>query len=463
MEAPPTIVHLVHGTWPYGPFRRRPKRGAKPAWFEKRSAVLRAFEKNANVPIEFRTFLWSGKNSHTERRLASSALHTHLQKALEERPDTRHVVIAHSHGGTVAASCLASQSILIPGTPRIKALICLASPFTYLHEATTAEEESFTKRIARAVGGLIIVFALFRWPDMTRLHMLALCSIYVLVYVFTVLLVIALVKFEPRHGFEYRAIHRLIPTFVLRGTRDEAALTIGVTQAMNMFLRVPLTLADSGWSRKLTYLPSIPGTILSVLMGIVGLIAVGRLFEAPEFSTAQIVFLFWLVADLVAISLAFAGYAVAALAVGFFDFRAWPRTVIEVDAAPQMKEVSFKSYSDIGDVEAVTLRHGLYENHGVQREIGLIIRSVSKGETPKLLSEEEADLELESAQIEEDQKQGRTKTLLVGFIQKEDVYWGSLDPEPNDRRVVVNFLGTEFSGTTDWVRLGPLSGPDESS
>ena len=26
-----------------------------------------------------------------------------------------------------------------------------------------------------------------------------------------------------------------------------------------------------------------------------------------------------------------------------------------------MKEVSFKSYSDIDDVEATTLRHGLYE------------------------------------------------------------------------------------------------------
>ena len=134
MEAPQTIVRLSHGTWPYGPFRHRRKPGAKPAWFEEGSAVRQAFEENANVPIEFRIFLWSGKNSHTDRRQASSALYDHLQEALEERPDTRHVVIAHSHGGTVAARCLASKShrpYNIPWTPRIKSLICIASPFAY--------------------------------------------------------------------------------------------------------------------------------------------------------------------------------------------------------------------------------------------------------------------------------------------------------------------------------------------
>ena len=71
-----------------------------------------------------------------------------------------------------------------------------------------------------------------------------------------------------------------------------------------------------------------------------------------------------------------------------------------------MKEVSFKSYSDIDDVEATTLRHGLYESRGVQREIGLILRSVSRGEPPRLLSDEEATLDLERAQTDEDQRQG---------------------------------------------------------
>ena len=124
-------------------------------------------------------------------------------------------------------------------------------------------------------------------------------------------------KFEPNTGFEYHTIDRLIPTFILRGTRDEAALTIGLAQAMNMLLRIPWKVTESSWSRTLTYLPSIPGAILSLLIGFGSLFAIAKLPEPPDFSGEQILLLLFVLADLIPACLSISGYATVALAVGF--------------------------------------------------------------------------------------------------------------------------------------------------
>jgi hypothetical protein len=98
----PVIVHLVHGTWPFGPFGRL--FGAKKAWFEDGSPFQKAVESLADRPLEFQPFPWSGRNSVMARLNASEKLAHHLEQLQKNKPSARHVIIAHSQGGGDGAS-----------------------------------------------------------------------------------------------------------------------------------------------------------------------------------------------------------------------------------------------------------------------------------------------------------------------------------------------------------------------
>src|SRR5450432_3040238 len=115
-----TIVHLVHGTWPYGwifqwrnRFRLFPRRictkrykSAKrraAAWFHRRSAFRKEVTFALGVEaIKFVSFRWSGANSFTARRDAAGRLRQHLCRWVALYPNACHLIVAHSHGGTVA-------------------------------------------------------------------------------------------------------------------------------------------------------------------------------------------------------------------------------------------------------------------------------------------------------------------------------------------------------------------------
>jgi pimeloyl-ACP methyl ester carboxylesterase len=388
MDTTPVVVHLIHGTWPYGFFRRTP--GKRPAWFEDGSAVRKAIAESADVPIDFRAFPWSGRNSHAARTLAARILYDHIQAALEERPEKKHVIIAHSHGGTVAARCLALQSSLIPGVPRIKAFICLATPFTYLSRISRADEGNFGACLSAAVFAMFALLVAKVRPGFPNHNVWRYVAIGAFLrLVLLPLSILMLTRFEPVLGYGNSSIHRSIPTFILRGTRDEAALTIGLAQALNMVLRLPskLAVSTSKLSGLLPSLRSMGHTI--VFAPLVGLF-LWKFASLPDMSFWKFLCLVFLVDDGITGGLVIAGYTVNALTVGFLDFRSWPNTIVEVDAVPPMKECSFKGYSDLEDIETTSLRHGLYENKGVQREIGLIIRSVALGQAPRLVSEDEA-------------------------------------------------------------------------
>jgi pimeloyl-ACP methyl ester carboxylesterase len=86
----------------------------------------------SDASIDVRVFRWSGRNSVTERGRAALDFVAHLEAALDEDPDSRHVILAHSHGGTVAAHALSIAPIPANAVPRVKAFICMATPFTHL-------------------------------------------------------------------------------------------------------------------------------------------------------------------------------------------------------------------------------------------------------------------------------------------------------------------------------------------
>src|SRR5262249_9233272 len=93
-------------------------------WFEEGSqfrAALDAALKSVSLDWPIRAFLWSGANSVHARDRAASELSEELRKDLQD-PNATAVIIAHSHGGSVALRAISSPwqagSGLSPWRPR---------------------------------------------------------------------------------------------------------------------------------------------------------------------------------------------------------------------------------------------------------------------------------------------------------------------------------------------------------
>jgi hypothetical protein len=136
-------IHLVHGTW-----ANPEKSKVRPTWSEPggslemslRESALRKYAKSdlwekvrfAKVPS------WSGRNSFGARNQAVVDLQKYLHDVLYDPQKTfgRHLVIAHSHGGTVVAEALRNlgplarefSGFLTLGTPFVQRVRVFESP-----------------------------------------------------------------------------------------------------------------------------------------------------------------------------------------------------------------------------------------------------------------------------------------------------------------------------------------------
>src|SRR6476659_3091767 len=86
------VVVLIHGT--FSP-------GAK--WTRADSPLRRAIADQFGARVSFEIFNWSGRNSFTARSLACEQLVDKLRRLGRANPSKTIVVIAHSHGGNIAA------------------------------------------------------------------------------------------------------------------------------------------------------------------------------------------------------------------------------------------------------------------------------------------------------------------------------------------------------------------------
>lgn len=223
----------MHGTWPYGLFGWRAwlwPFGKRKAWFEEGSEILEAIASQVSGDIEFRAFGWSGRNSFFAREAAARELIGHLDAALIERPDVMHVVIGHSHGGTVAAKALADRSGSLRGNCRIRALICMATPFAYLLEPPAIFEEGmFGGAVGFFLAALVSIIFPDLWismwhqfPDPSPGVFLGLVPTLLAVFFAACFLGVALWLHRSPRLFSIPPIHPSISVHLLRGTRDEA-------------------------------------------------------------------------------------------------------------------------------------------------------------------------------------------------------------------------------------------------
>jgi pimeloyl-ACP methyl ester carboxylesterase len=389
------FVHLVHGTWPHGLLRRRSSQ-AKKAWFEDGSIVRANIQSHVDTTLNFPVFSWSGRNSYAARSHASIEFSRYIDSWMKKEPEAKHIVIAHSHGGTVAARGIAELRHRLGDEPRIKALVCLATPFVYLsysQRAKRAQRFYFGSALSFMAWAGVLMVGLRSWDRMLSYNWFGIVGIGVAATMFLHVVFALCFPSLPSRYWGEPAIHPKIPVFLARATRDEASLTIGLTQSIHWMSAQLYALWQYDFFEK-PFPLLIPRGVLALILLFLGgtaLSAAVRAFLVPLLSVGQ----FWSVSAFLAEAIAgllyLLGYAIVALSVGLTEFWVWPGAMIEVDAAPRDKECSFKSYSEPDAIQTTSLRHGLYESLQVQWDIASIIRGVVEDSKPRFLTEEESE------------------------------------------------------------------------
>lgn len=153
--APTLWVHVIHGTW-----ANPEKAKVRPAWSEPGGSLEAALRTHGDAGTWQRVRFavaphWSGTNSFAARAAAAADLSAYFREVLFDHRTTfdRHVVVAHSHGGTVAAEALRD---LGPLAEEFSGLLTLGTPFVQrvrkVEDASGVSFDSITGIYAHAVA-----------------------------------------------------------------------------------------------------------------------------------------------------------------------------------------------------------------------------------------------------------------------------------------------------------------------
>jgi hypothetical protein len=274
-------------------------------WFERGSEFEIDLVRRTGLPpgsILFNRFLWSGSNTFAGRAEAARLLRVALQKSAGESPDATHLVIGHSHGGTVAVKALDSRDASgAAEMPRVNALLTLGTPFVRLVSRPGSYSDALTMtefvdmtlpalilllapimaldlgwhgnsiaykaeasvlgiaalitslRISPSGAATIILLILVLGDGSVRQDLIAFTA-FLLASIPTGLLiglrirrewVLYLLNLERRH-VDDEPIFLLCPLLALRAPRDEASLTIGLAQTAQGFAHAIARFVDRG-------------------------------------------------------------------------------------------------------------------------------------------------------------------------------------------------------------------------
>jgi hypothetical protein len=316
----------------------------------------------------FCEFRWNGKNSHRERIRASWALLEHLQREIAANPDAKHVILAHSHGGTVAVNALARSGDSLP-RGAISQLICMATPFAYVVPTNWEHTWAFTASLASLIAP-IPVLVITRFTDLSAPITTLLCLAIMMVTLLAVSL--PLVLYARDVGLKYIEAMRdpCVPTTMLRGTRDEATLTIGLAQSVNWLIASP-----QRWYGidKIKY--AIAYSLFTLIAGPLVTMVIHRLHLSPKDHWGLVLASFAFLNG----ALYLAGYISVAIATGYFEIKSWPATLMEVDVTPPWGPCSIQTFPFSGPGREISsMRHALYARYAVQKAVATVIRSVAE-------------------------------------------------------------------------------------
>jgi len=369
MEAKRIRLHLVHGTWAKGLC------GTKRAWSEPGEVAYERLRRK--LPgSQLESFTWSGRNSIAGRGAAANTLQQHLDQSLRDHPSDCHIILAHSHGGTVANQAVSGSDL----DGAIRGLICLATPFTYLDAPSEARLQTGISAVASVFFAFFwtAVLAWFPWiPELLGIvpfaGVLGVTSVLAILSVF----IIAGARIARQTVCLPPSGPRKTSLFLIRGSRDEASLLLAGAQVLDslcaalarLFDPTPLTVR-----RPLTYV----GYIL-VFTGCVALGAFAATLLMPVLmphvgvEVAGILGMF-VYGPAVAGWVYLLGYAAIAVGAGHWNLLRWLSSVVEVEAAPPNTTCQMYVFSELSTTRT---RHALYEDDQVLGRVAELVQSIA--------------------------------------------------------------------------------------
>jgi hypothetical protein len=239
-------IVLVHGTWGRGFFPSLTthllQHGHR--WFEPESVFCRSLVQSLNdnkMILSIEPFLWSGSNSLAARDLAASKLATMLNL----KPDQKHVIIAHSHGGNVAFQALSETQL------KEAILVTLATPFIQISRRREIKYVEMLRRVLVVINLLVLVVSYVVATLVARIlnqHLPVAIAAFLLVfvlgqYVRRGLANIAIRRNRPRSASGYGKSLAL-PMLVIRSPADEAYLALMLSAIGTQLTNLTLKLSD---------------------------------------------------------------------------------------------------------------------------------------------------------------------------------------------------------------------------
>jgi hypothetical protein len=229
-----------------------------------------------------------------------------------------------------------------------------------------------------------------------------------------------------RPAYRGTPIPRGIPVFLMRATRDEAALALGVGQALQAISSALFDVFERPLSRLGDWLKYSAVLVPAGAIAYVILLIVVALFDRPFPDIWSSTVSAMVLASGVAFLPIAIGRLTMAIAAGDWCVVEWPRTLVKVDAAPPDTPCRFKSYGDLYAAPDISLRHGIYGVETLQVEVRRIIKAVRRSKGPRLLHTEEL----------EDELRRRDRYMRRQNAQPSNFRWVETTPRRSDVRAV---------------------------
>ena len=244
------VVHAVHGTWPYGLWtqmlsRKAPKleSGSLP-WFIEGSGFHEYIKQNSRRAIIWIPFNWTGANSFGARHEGARSFSKHLALWLQKEAESEHVIIAHSHGGSVTIEALRmmNQNELAS----LSKVITLATPFAEAKPSDRDIRELVGRYLALRFGLVPIVMFAFAvtlmmtatgtfYDRLTGVFVIYLVMMLVSLAFLFLLWRLKVVRFKaPKLPTQRPAVIQAWMLYAVRAARDEASIAINSSQFIDI-------------------------------------------------------------------------------------------------------------------------------------------------------------------------------------------------------------------------------------
>lgn len=362
-------LHLVHGTWAKG------IRGTARAWTEPGEEAYERLRSKLPANSQFDSFTWSGRNSMDARTEAAKGLKQHLRQSLREHPNDCHIVLAHSHGGTVANEAVSGSEL----DGAIRGLICLSTPFAYIVSPSFRRWQTGILALTSVLYAIYWT-ALLVWlpwvPEFLGVAPFAGLVATKSLLAFLLVAVIARAGFETQAALRPSVLQKT-SLFLLRGSRDEASLLLTGAQFFDSICAAFASLNDVTQPTIRQPLTWVGYAMVYAGCGVLGVYAATRLMPVVmphgggEVGAMIGMFVY---GPAVAGWVYLLGYATMAVGVGHWNLLHWLSSVVEVESAPPNTTCQMYVFSEL---ETSGLRHGLYEDDQVLGRITALVQSIA--------------------------------------------------------------------------------------